>query len=180
MERQIPYPSVDVQWYTKKPQSSEHCKVSLSTTLSTPTVRVNEIVRLTAVLKNESFDELPMTVAVIGIPAGLSTQPWQLKELQEKEVFDFYEIMNGNLILYYREMPPNGQHIINLDLKAELPGSYLGTASSAYLYYTNEYNYWIKGNSITITVKLFNDSFSVRVTGWHYGARYYYARPVQV
>jgi hypothetical protein len=145
----LPY-SVDVQWYTKKPQSSEHCKVSLSTSLSNSTVRVNEIVRLTAVLKNNSAAGLPMTVAVIGIPAGLSTQPWQLKELQEKEVFDFYEIMNGNLILYYREMPPNGQYVINLDLKAEIRGSYLGAASSAYLYYTNEFKYWVNGNSIVI------------------------------
>jgi hypothetical protein len=47
-------------------------------------------------------------------------------------------------------MAPEGQSTINLDLKAEIPGSYLGTASSAYLYYTNEYKDWVKGNSITI------------------------------
>ena len=91
-----------------------------------------------------------MTVAVLGIPAGLSAQPWQLKELQEKGVFDFYEIMNGNLVLYYREMAPGGQQTINLDLKAEIPGSYVGAASSAYLYYTNEYKHWVKGNSVTV------------------------------
>ncbi len=44
-----------------------------------------------------------MITAVIGIPAGLSLQPWQLKELKEKQAFDFYETRNGNLILYYRE-----------------------------------------------------------------------------
>ena len=145
----LPY-AVDVQWYTKKQQSSENCKVSLSTSLSNSMVKVNETVRLTAILKNKSLEGLPMTVAQIGIPAGLSPQPWQLKELQEKEVFDFYEIMNGNIILYYREMPPNEQHIINLDLKAEIPGSYLGTASAAYLYYTNEFKYWEDGISIVI------------------------------
>jgi alpha-2-macroglobulin-like protein len=93
---------------------------------------------------------LPMTVAVIGIPAGLSTQPWQLKELQEKGVFDFYEINGGNLVLYYRELAPAVELKINLDLKAEIPGSYVGGASSAYLYYTNEDKHWVKGNSIVI------------------------------
>lgn len=145
----LPY-SVDVQWYTKKPQSSEHCKVALTTTLVSKTVALNESVRLTAVLKNKTNEKLPMTLAVIGIPAGLSVQPWQLKELQEKEVFDFYEIMNGNVVIYYREMAPGGQHNINLDLKAEIPGSYVGGASSAYLYYTNEYKHWVSGNSIVI------------------------------
>ena len=36
-----------------------------------------------------------MTIAVLGIPAGLSPQPWQLKDLKEKGNFDFYEVM-GN------------------------------------------------------------------------------------
>lgn len=148
-ENPLPY-SVDVQWYTKKPQSSELCKVSLSTVLNSRSVRVNEVVRLTAILTNKSAEGLPMTVAVIGIPAGLSAQPWQLKELKEKGVFDFYEVTNGNLVIYYREMPPGGQHIIDLDLKAEIPGTYLGAASSAYLYYTNEFKHWVDGNTIVI------------------------------
>ena len=145
----LPY-SVDVQWYTKKPQSSVKCKVTLTTTLVSRTVALNESVRLTAVLKNKTNEKLPMTLAVIGMPAGLSVQPWQLKELQEKEVFDFYEIMNGNLVIYYREMAPGGEHTINLDLKAEIPGSYIGGASSAYLYYTNEHKHWVSGNSVVI------------------------------
>ncbi|HEY5916704.1 MAG TPA: TonB-dependent receptor plug domain-containing protein [Chryseolinea sp.] len=145
----LPY-SLDVQWYTKKPQSNDRCKVSLTATLSSASVRMNESVRLTAILKNKTNEELPMTLAVIGIPAGLSVQPWQLKELQEKKVFDFYEIMGGNLVIYYRGMEPSSQHTVNLDLKAEIPGSYVGGASSAYLYYTNEYKHWVSGNSVVI------------------------------
>ena len=145
----LPY-SVDVQWHSKKPQSSERCKVALTTSLASKSVVLNESVRLRAVLKNKTNEKLPMTLAVIGIPAGLGIQPWQLKELQEKEVFDFHEIMNGNLVIYYREMAPNGQHTINLDLKAEVPGSYVGGASSAYLYYTNEYKHWVSGNLVVI------------------------------
>jgi alpha-2-macroglobulin-like protein len=145
----LPY-SVDVQWYAKTPQSSERCKVALTTSLSSESVRLNETVRLKAVLRNKSAEGLPMTVAVIGIPAGLSPQSWQLKELQEKEIFDFYEIMGENLVIYYRELAPNGVSTINLDLKAEIPGTYVGAASSAYLYYTNEYRHWVQGSSIVV------------------------------
>lgn len=145
----LPY-AVDLQWRTKKPQSNELCKVDLSTSLSASSIKLNESVRLRVSLKNKTDEGLPMTVAAIGIPAGLSVQPWQLKELQEKEVFDFYEISGGNLVLYYRELAPGGHHAVDLDLKAEIPGSYIGGASSAYLYYYNEYKHWVKGNSIVI------------------------------
>jgi TonB-dependent SusC/RagA subfamily outer membrane receptor len=145
----LPY-SVDLQWYTKKPQSNEDCNVSLKTSLDRNTVRLNESVRLTATLKNKTTNGLPTTVAVIGIPAGLSVQSWQLKELKEKGVFDFYEIMDDKLVLYYRELGPSMTNVISLDLKAEIPGTYTGSASSAYLYYMNEYKDWVKGNSITI------------------------------
>lgn len=145
----LPY-SVNIQWHTKKPQSSEDCMVSLATSLSESAIGLNESVRLSVLLKNKVTVGLPMTVAVIGIPAGLSAQPWQLKELKEKEVFDFYEIIGGNLILYFRELAPSGEYKVNLDLKAEIPGTYVGGASSAYLYYTNEYKHWVNGNSIVI------------------------------
>jgi len=118
--------------------------------LSNSTVLVNETARLSVTIQNKVNEGLPMTVAQIGIPAGMSVQPWQLKELQDKQAFDFYEIVNGDLVVYYREMAPKGKQTFHLDLKAEIPGSYLGTASSAYLYYTNEYKDWVDGTSIII------------------------------
>lgn len=145
----LPY-SVNIQWHTKKPQSNDECKVSLTTSLNASSVRLNETVRLTALVKNRTSEGVPMTTAVIGIPAGLNAQPWQLKELQEKQIFDFYEIKGGNLILYYRELGPSATQTINLDLKAEIPGTFTGAASAVYLYYTNEHKTWVKGNSILI------------------------------
>lgn len=132
----LPY-AVDIQWYTKKPQSTSGCEVGLSTSLQKRQIRVNETVRFTAKLTNRTTKGLPMTMMVLGIPAGLSAQPWQLKEMQEKKVFDFYEIIGGQLILYYRQMTPSETRTVNLDLKAEIPGIYTGSASSAYLYYTH-------------------------------------------
>jgi alpha-2-macroglobulin-like protein len=145
----LPY-AVTVTWRTKTPQSSNVCKVRLNTTLSATRITTQQTVRLTATLTNTTAQGLPMTMAVIGLPAGLSAQPWQLKELQEKKAFDFYEIQNGNLVLYYREMAPNGTNTVHLDLKAEIPGNYTAQASSAYLYYTSEDKYWTKGSTIDI------------------------------
>jgi TonB-dependent SusC/RagA subfamily outer membrane receptor len=145
----LPY-SINISWFTKKPQSNDSCKVALATHLGTASVRVNETVRLIISIRNKTNNHLPMTTAVVGIPAGLSLQPWQLKELQEKKVFDFYEIQNGNLIVYYRQLKPAAVQHVNLDLKAELPGSYTGAASTVYLYYTDEYKDWVRGNSILV------------------------------
>ena len=148
-DKTLPY-SVDVSWYTKTPASNSAANVRISTALSKDTVALNETVRLTTEVRNITENGLPMTMAIVGIPAGLSLQPWQLKELQEKEVFDFYEIMNGNLVLYYRGLGPNEVKTIGLDLKADVPGSYTGVANSSYLYYTDEYKHYTKGNSIVI------------------------------
>jgi alpha-2-macroglobulin-like protein len=148
-ENAMPY-SVDIAWYTKRPVSDTECSVRISTSLSSVSTRVNETVRLAVSIRNVTNTGIPTTMAVIGIPSGLSIQPWQLKELQEKQVFDFYEMMNGNLVLYYREMGPNEIRNINLDLKAELPGQFTGAASCAYLYYTHEFKDWVAGNSIAV------------------------------
>ena len=145
----MPY-SMNVQWYTKQPIASDQCQVSLQTSLASSKIKVNETVRLSTTLRNKTSKDLPMTVAVVGIPAGLSLQPWQLKELQEEEQFDFYEVIGNNLVLYYTELAPNASHTIHLDLKAEMSGVFTGAASSAYLYYTEEYKDWVKGERIVV------------------------------
>ncbi len=145
----LPY-SLDISWYTTKPASHANCKVELTSHLLQNKMKLNETVRYTIQLTNKTTEELPMTLAVIGIPAGLSVQPWQIKELQEKGVFDFYEITKNKLILYYRQMAPQQTYTIQLDLKAEIPGRYTGAASSAFLYYNNEYKNWVAGETIEI------------------------------
>jgi alpha-2-macroglobulin-like protein len=145
----MPY-ALDIVWNSKTPASSHDCKVRLSTVLTNTAVKQNETVRLACELKNATNESLPMTMAVIGIPAGLSVQPWQLKALQEKGVFDFYEILGNKLALYYREIAPNATHSVNLDLKAEITGTYESTASCAYLYYADEFKHWVKGTHVKV------------------------------
>ena len=143
----LPY-TFSAEWFTDLPKSSDKCSVKLETSLAENKVNIGETVRLTTTLENKTNEGLPMTIAIVGLPGGLSAQPWQLKELIEKNKVDFYEIREHSVVFYYRHMTPNEKKVIHLDLKADLAGEYEGAASSAYLYYTSEFKDWQKGVSV--------------------------------
>jgi hypothetical protein len=145
----LPY-SMSINWSTALPNSDKECAIDLKTKMASKVANVGETVRLTATISNKKSEEVPSTMAIIGIPAGFTAQPWQLKELQEKKVFDYYEIKGNNIAIYYRGLAPKAVKEINLDLKAEMPGEYDAPASTAYLYYTNEFKTWCGLNKITI------------------------------
>jgi hypothetical protein len=145
----LPY-SIAINWSTSLPNSDEECTIDLKTKLASKVASVGETVRLTTTITNKKNTDVPSTMAIIGIPAGFTAQPWQLKELQEKHVFDYYEIKGNNIAVYYRGLGPKAVKEINLDLKAEMPGEYDAPASSAYLYYTNEYKTWSATDKVTI------------------------------
>jgi hypothetical protein len=145
----LPY-TVAINYNTTLPTSAEECNVDVSANLNTKTCKVGETVRLTTEVKNKHDKGMPMTMAVVGIPSGLSAQPWQLKELQEKGKIGFYEITDNYVVFYFRDLAPNAAHTLNLDLKAEVPGTFEAPASSGYLYYTNEYKCWSSTGKIKI------------------------------
>jgi TonB family protein len=148
-EKSIPY-SFNASWYTNSPLSNKECMVVISTKYTSLSPNEGETDRLTVKLKNKTGKGLPMTIAKIGIPSGLSLQPWQLKEMQEKKVFNFYEVDKNYLVVYYTGFDPNETKEIKLDLKAEVPGSYACPASCAYLYYTDEFKSWCGNEKIEV------------------------------
>jgi uncharacterized protein YfaS (alpha-2-macroglobulin family) len=145
----LPY-SMAVNWNTSLPSSDKQCDIGLTTKLASSSAKVGETVRLTATITNRKNTDVPSTMAIIGIPAGFTVQPWQLKELQDKKVFDYYELKGNNIAVYYRGMAASDSKVINLDLKAEMPGVFEAPASSAYLYYTNEFKTWTAVDKVTI------------------------------
>lgn len=145
----LPY-SLDVAWSTRTPTDDPECVLSLESKLGSKEVSVGETARLTTVIRNKTDQGQPMTMALVGIPSGMSAQPWQLKELQEQEKVDFYEVRENYVFLYFRDLAPDETHTIHLDLKAEVPGDYVLPSSSAYLYYTSEYKDWEGGQRIAI------------------------------
>ena len=137
----LPY-SLAVSWNTSLPNSQKDCVVDLQTKILNKTTTVGETARLSATIINKKNEGIPATMVVLGIPAGFTVQPWQLKELQEKKVFDYYELSGNSIAIYYRCMAPSIKKEINLDLKAEIPGEFEAPASATYLYYTNELKTW--------------------------------------
>lgn len=147
--KEIPY-TVAASWKTQNPSSSPNCLFDFNTAIAQNEVKSGETVRLTATLKNPSKEDLFNPIALVGIPSGLSLQPWQLKELQERKAFDYYELQDNYLILYFRNLKGNETKNIHLDLKADVEGSYKGGASSAYLYYGAEDKKWQSGLDIVV------------------------------
>lgn len=145
----FPY-NMNIKWNSSLPNSSENCKVALQTTIVNDTYSVGDVIRMKIAVTNTKKHGLSMPTAVIGIPSGASVQPWQLKEILEQKKVAYYEIFDNYLVLYWREMGPEEVKLINLDLKAEIAGTYTAPASSAYLYYGDEDKQWIAGNPLRI------------------------------
>jgi hypothetical protein len=145
----LPY-SIAVSYRVQVPPSSPKSVVGLSTRLNKKTAKMGETVRMTVTVKNRTQQGQPMTLAWIGFPGGLNFQNWQLKELREKGLIAFYETRAREVILYFRHLRPGETKTINLDLVAVLPGKYIGPASRAFLYYTNEYKTWVQPETIVV------------------------------
>lgn len=148
-EKAIPY-GLEVSYSTLTPPNSEKAELQISTSLKTSTARTGETVRMSITVSNSRSILQPMAIAKIGIPAGLSAQPWQLKEIMEKNKAAYYEIFDNYVVFYWMGFAPGEIKSIELDLKAEIPGSYRAKASNVYLYYTPEYKNWNEGTMIEI------------------------------
>ena len=148
-ESPIPY-SFNVRYNTYIPNNAAACKLFLTTKAVTNKVKVSETARVEIEIQNKTTSEISNPIARIGIPGGLTPEPWQLKELVEKNAVDYYEIFDNELVFYFRKL--NGKEIrkINVDFKAIVPGIYKGVASSAYLYYEKEHKNWNQGLEIEV------------------------------
>lgn len=146
----MPY-TLSLSYSTDLPTNSEACVVSITPEFRQTSVKLGETLRLDLELKNLTDEGQPTVMAIVGIPAGLSAQPWQLKEMVERKQVDFYEIVGQNLYLYYRQMAPSEEKNLAFDLKAEVPGLYMAQASRAYLYYTDEHKHWAAMPKIEVT-----------------------------
>ena len=91
-----------------------------------------------------------MTVAKIGIPAGLTLQNALLKDMVDKKQVSFYEIFDNYLVLYWERLEAEETKVINLDLKVEFAGDYTAKSGNIYLYYMPESKYWNEGIPVKI------------------------------
>jgi hypothetical protein len=148
-QAQLPY-TIAIEYRSAQPQSSPATKVSVTTQLLKTQAKMGDGVTLRAHIENTTNAGIPMTLARVGLPGGMVFQTWQLKELRDKGLIDFYETRPREVILYWRALPPSAKKDIDLNLLSAVPGTYEAPASSAYLYYTAEDKAWAKPVAITI------------------------------
>jgi hypothetical protein len=116
-------------------------------------------VQLTVSVKNVSGKGQGMTVAIVGLPAGL-TLPEDMKQLkdftrlQENDtkpgLISAWEIRGRELVLYWRDLAPDAKIDVPLELICRIPGQYRGPASRAYLYYNSDAKHWVDPLAIKI------------------------------
>jgi uncharacterized protein YfaS (alpha-2-macroglobulin family) len=138
---------------TVKPASAENCPVGLVTRLDRQEAGEGETVRLTIQVENKSGKGQGMTVAIVGLPAGL-TLPEDMKQLKdmarlrndgtERGEIDAWETRGRELILYWRDLAPDKKIEVNVQVICRVPGEYQGPASRAYLYYNADTKHWVE------------------------------------
>jgi hypothetical protein len=101
-----------------------------------------EFVRLNVTLSNKLSRSVNAPMAIIGIPAGLSLQSWQLLEMEKNQLFDHFELKDNYLVVYFESLAAGSERSFHLDLKADQMGSYQSPFSVAYPYYDADQKYW--------------------------------------
>jgi alpha-2-macroglobulin-like protein len=146
---QIPI-DLEIQYTSLQPADAQNCPLQFTTNIADTEVNTGSVVRFTATLTNGTAMPLASPMAILGVPAGLSLQPWQLKKLQDEHLIDFYEIWDGFVVFHFENLAANSKRTLNLDLRADIAGTFEAPASLAYLYYNNEQRIWSKPQRIRV------------------------------
>jgi len=145
----IPF-TFDVNYFTSIPRVHPNCPLKITTTVPQSQLKLGDNLRLSVTVKNTIDQQLPMTTALVGIPSGASVQPWQLKEIMEREEVAYYEIFDHYLVFYWRHFKAKEEKVITLDLKTAFAGTFESAPACVYLYYTDEERYWTRGERVGV------------------------------
>ncbi len=145
----VPF-DIELKYASRQPKTAPNCPLQFSTEILKNTVSVGETVRLKAILKNKSAESAASPMVIVGIPAGLTLQPWQLKQLVEQKKCDFYELWDGFAVFHFEGLAAGDSRELNLDLRADIAGKFEAPASQAFLYYENEQRVWAKPGAVEI------------------------------
>lgn len=138
---EIPW-SLDVRYSSEQPADAPDAKVSIETEFDRSQVAEGETVSLEVTIRNLTSEGQPMTMAIVGLPAGLEAPTKILDDLKKAGRFDFWELEGRELVLYWRALEPGATKQVNLDLLARIPGTTTGPASRVRLYYTPQNERW--------------------------------------
>lgn len=148
-DNEIPW-SFGIEYFSEFPADAPDAKVGIQTALSAEQVQEGETVSLSVEVHNMTKEGQPMTMAIVGLPAGLEAPTDVLNDLKKGERFDFWEIQGRDLVLYWRDLAPSARETVNIDLLARIPGKTTGPASRVHLYYTPQLERWSEPLSIEV------------------------------
>jgi uncharacterized protein YfaS (alpha-2-macroglobulin family) len=146
---------------TLKPVGEAKLPLGIETRLSTEKANEGDTMQLKVKVRNNEKKGQGMAVAVVGLPAGLSL-PEDFKQLKQmclvpedgsRSSLSAFEVLGRELVLYWRDLAPEQNIELNLDLISRVPGNYSGQASRAYLYYNPELKHWVEPLRVAITPK---------------------------
>jgi hypothetical protein len=148
-------------YQTVQPPSAEGCAVRLTTKLATPKIAESDATQLKMTLENVTGKGQGMTVAILGLPAGLKLPDdfKQLKDLAKLRPdgkpgpIGAFELRGRELVLYWRDLAPDAKIDLAIDVRGHVPGEYTGPASRAYLYYNPDAKHWTAPLKATIQAK---------------------------
>lgn len=149
-DKAIPF-LLQANWSSAEIPITKQKKVlALQTQYSNTNPTQGDFVRLSVNVKNEVARSVNAPMAIIGIPAGLSLQSWQLLDMAKQGLFDHFELKDNYLIVYFESLPEGAERSFHLDLKAEHAGYYQSPLSVTYPYYDAEQKTWASASSFHI------------------------------
>lgn len=143
--------TVGVHYRTDKAGNSDDCPIGLEVSLGAQKCQAGDSIAMRVQIANRKDEPQPMTIANIGLPAGLDAPTEILDRLRERGHVDYYEIRPREIILYWLGLKPKADIRFSVDLVAIAPGTFTGPPSRAYLYYSPEHEVWL--DPITIQIK---------------------------
>jgi hypothetical protein len=140
-----------VTYHLRQNASQSQCPIRLTTSLLPSQVKAGGRLTLSAEIANPTEIEQPLTIAVLGVPAGLEVPPERLEQLRLSGAIDAYRIQARQVVCGWRTMAAARQVSLKLDLTAVVPGQFTAPPSCVYLYQTGEDKCWVDPLSVIIS-----------------------------
>ena len=113
-------------------------------------VKLGDIVNFKIEITNTSNAILPQTIAIVPLPGGVNILTSELLNLKKQGYFDYFEVVDGKIILYFEEINSLQKINFNLPLICELKGQFETSASVIYKYYRAQQKSYCKSDKLII------------------------------
>ena len=84
-----------------------------------------------------------MVVAIVGLPGGLEPRHESLQQLVKKGTIAFYEVVDREVIFYWRGMAASSANSLSFDVSAAIPGQFEVISSLALFWFCSDSLYFV-------------------------------------